>query len=89
MLTVTNVAFNTPTFHINCILLEFGVASSGAWHEATVATTINTKQAAIILVPHGRSSKVTQSHTQTAQLGQAVALKLSLRDPTDKLASML
>lgn len=89
MPTVTNMAFNIPLFHINCILLEFGVASSGAWHEATVATTINTKQAAMIQVLPGRSPKVSQIHTQTAQWGQAVALKLSLWDPTDKLASKL
>ncbi|KAF5899400.1 Uncharacterized protein DAT39_010858 [Clarias magur] len=78
ILTVTNMAFNILLLHINCILLEFGVASSGAWHEATVATTINTKQTAMIQVPPGRSPKVTQIHTQTAQCEQAMALKLSL-----------
>lgn len=40
ILTVTNMAFNVPLLHVNCISLQFRRAS----RRATIGITINTKQ---------------------------------------------
>lgn len=40
ILTVTNMAFNVPLLHVNCISLQFRRAS----RRATVGITINTKR---------------------------------------------
>lgn len=40
ILTVTNMAFNVPLLHVNCISVQFRRAS----HRARVGVTINTEQ---------------------------------------------